>query len=62
MAYVYLNPIRAKMVKTPEESGHISVKKRLTCAKDGKQPKQLLRFAGIPRQIMPKGLPFELKP
>lgn len=61
MAYVYLNPIRAKMVKTPEESGHISVKKRLTCAKDGKQPKQLLRFAGIPRQIMPKGLPFELK-
>ncbi|WP_282114250.1 transposase [Pseudoalteromonas arctica] len=45
MAYVDLNPIRAKMTNTPE----------------GKQPKQLLRFAGMPRQIMPKGLPFELK-
>ena len=34
---------------------------KLTHAKDGKQPKKLLRFAGMPRQIMPKGLPFQLK-
>ena len=61
MAYVDLNPIRAKMANTPEDSDHASVQKRLTYAKDVKQAKKLLRFAGVPRQIMPKGLPFELK-
>jgi hypothetical protein len=56
MAYVDLNPIRAKMEKTPETSAHTSIKKRVLALKnEHRQPRLLMPFVGNPRQAMPKG-------
>ena len=61
MAYVDLNPIRAKMAETPETSDHSSIKQRITAAKSNQSPKNLAQFVGNPREPMPQGLPFTLK-
>ena len=62
MAYVDLNPIRAKMAKTPETSDHTSIQKRINALEEnGQQPSQLASFVGNPREPMPTGLPFHLK-
>ena len=62
MAYGDLNPIRAKMAKTPETSNHTSIVKRTYGVKQKThQPQQLMPFVGNPRQDMPKGIHFSLK-
>jgi REP element-mobilizing transposase RayT len=62
MAYVDLNPIRAKMAKTDDTSNHTSIAKRTHAVKQKKQqPRQLMPFVGVPKKSMPKGIPFTLK-
>ncbi|MFT6895927.1 MAG: REP element-mobilizing transposase RayT [Paraglaciecola sp.] len=62
MAYVDLNPIRAKVDKTPETSQHTSIKKRLQARKQGRsQPNSLMPFIGNHKQNMPSGIAYHLK-
>jgi REP element-mobilizing transposase RayT len=62
MAYVDLNPIRARLDNTPETANHTSIKKRIQAVKQGRpQPTVLMPFVGNHRQDMPKGIAYHLK-
>jgi hypothetical protein len=60
MAYVDLNPIRAKMDTTPETSKYTSIQQLIHALIKGEQPQKLIRFVGNHRQNMPKGIAYSL--
>jgi len=61
MAYVDLNPVRAAIAPTPEQSDFTSIQLRIKAAIKGEQPAALLPFSGNEHQQKTAGIPFSLK-
>ncbi len=62
LAYVDLNPIRAGIAATPEQSEYTSIEQRIQSLVEKEPPEDtLIPFVGNPREDMPKGLPFLLQ-
>lgn len=67
MAYVDLNPIRAKLTETPETSDYTAIQQRAKRAQQAhspnhptQQPTHLMTFSGYPGTNRTEGLPFRL--
>ncbi len=65
MSYVDLNPIRARIATTPEDSEFTSIYERIRAVTtanpaDDATPAGLLPFVGNERQNRPTGIPFRL--
>ena len=61
MAYVDLNPVRAKIAANLERSDHTSIQLRIKAAIQGKQPQQLKPFNGSICEDMSNTITFDLK-
>ena len=61
MAYVDLNPVRAGIAPTPEQSSFTSIQLRIKAAIKGEQPKALLPFTDNEHQDKTAGISFSLK-
>ena len=61
MAYVDLNPVRAGIAPTAEQSSYTSIQLRIKAAFKGEQPSELLPFTGNEKQEKISGISFSLK-
>ena len=61
MVYVDLNPVRACLAKTPEDSAHTSIRRRIQAAKSHQQPRSLIPFTGNSGNELFDGLPFRIE-